>query len=98
MYRYHQTELKYAAWDTFNNEGYFNFCVPLNMLQGFCEDYKRVVINFRYELILIRSRIDNTCLNGEPVMEFEIEILKIQWRMPHVILSEVTKLSMLRDL
>jgi len=22
-------------------EGYFNFCVPLNMLLGFCEDYKR---------------------------------------------------------
>jgi len=24
--------------------GYFNFCVPLYMLLGFCEDYRRVVI------------------------------------------------------
>ncbi|XP_070169717.1 uncharacterized protein [Polyergus mexicanus] len=32
--------------------GNFNFCVPLNVLLGFCENYKRVVINARHELIL----------------------------------------------
>ncbi|XP_024883553.1 uncharacterized protein LOC112462155 [Temnothorax curvispinosus] len=45
-----------------NKNGYFNFCVPLSLLLGFCEDYKRV------------------------------------WRMPHVALSEINKLSMLRAL
>ncbi|XP_011865082.1 PREDICTED: uncharacterized protein LOC105560514, partial [Vollenhovia emeryi] len=35
--------LKNAGWDVaFNGKGDFNFCVPLNMLLGFCEDYKRV--------------------------------------------------------
>ncbi|XP_029677190.1 uncharacterized protein LOC115243995 [Formica exsecta] len=45
-----------AAWNMSHNaaEAYFNFCVPLNILLGFCEDYKRVVINARHELILIR--------------------------------------------
>ncbi|XP_011880458.1 PREDICTED: uncharacterized protein LOC105568974 [Vollenhovia emeryi] len=57
--------LKNAGWDVaFNGKGDFNFCVPLNMLLGFCEDYKRV----------------------------------IQWRMPHVLLNEVNKLSILRTL
>ncbi|XP_024872494.1 uncharacterized protein LOC112455039 [Temnothorax curvispinosus] len=55
--------LRNAGWEPHNNpNGYFNFCVPLNLLLGFCEDYKRV------------------------------------WRMPHVVLSEVNKLSMLRAL
>ncbi|RLU16029.1 hypothetical protein DMN91_011787 [Ooceraea biroi] len=43
-------------------EGDFNFCMPLNMLLGFCEDYKRVMINARHELILIRLRNDNNCV------------------------------------
>jgi len=43
-----------AGWEPWNPSNvYFNFCVPHNMLLGFCEDYKRVVINARHELILI---------------------------------------------
>ncbi|XP_076660053.1 uncharacterized protein LOC143363339 [Halictus rubicundus] len=77
----------------------FNFCVPMSMLLGFCEDYKRVVINARHELILIRSRTDANALRGssdnaKPVLD----LYKIQWRMPHVTLDEIHKLSMLRIL
>lgn len=92
--------LENAAWNMSHNaaEAYFNFCVPLNLLLGFCEDYKRVVINARHELILIRSRNDNNCIFGHASAEADIELFKIQWRMPHVILSEVNKLSLLRAL
>src|SRR5436190_20332200 len=93
--------LKNAGWDltsTFTVEDYFNFCVPLNMLLGFCEDYKRVVINARHELILIRSRSDNNCIHVKEAIDLDIELHKIQWRMPHVILNEVNKLSLLRAL
>ncbi|XP_072750554.1 uncharacterized protein [Anoplolepis gracilipes] len=68
------------------------------MLLGFCEDYKRVVKNARHELILIRSRNDNNCLFGAQAAEAEIELHKIQWRMPHIILNEISKLSLLRAL
>ncbi|XP_026825420.1 uncharacterized protein LOC105282200 [Ooceraea biroi] len=68
------------------------------MLLGFCEDYKRVVINARHELILIRSRNDNNSLLGDPALEPKIELFKIQWRMPHALLNAVNKLSMLRAL
>jgi len=37
-------------WDAHTGaNGYFNFCVPLYILLGFCEDYRRVVINARHE-------------------------------------------------
>ncbi|KMQ92433.1 hypothetical protein RF55_7567 [Lasius niger] len=88
-----------ASWtDPITVNGYFNFCVPLYMLLGFCEDYRRVVINARHELILIRSRNDNNCLVGDSALRPEVNIFKIQWRMPHVLLSEIKKLSMLRAL
>ncbi|XP_012054323.1 PREDICTED: uncharacterized protein LOC105617375 [Atta cephalotes] len=76
----------------------FNFCVPLYVLLGFCEDYKRVVINARHELILIRAHNDNNCLMEDPATEPTLELFKVQWRMPHVLLSEINKLSMLRAL
>jgi len=45
-------------------ELYLNIFMPLNMLLSFCEDYKRVVVNARHELILIQSRNDYNCLVG----------------------------------
>ncbi|XP_018402809.1 PREDICTED: uncharacterized protein LOC108779802 [Cyphomyrmex costatus] len=91
--------LRNAGWDPQTEaDGYFNFCVPLNVLLGFCEDYRRVVINARHELILIRARNDVNCLLGNWTVEPKLELFKIQWRMPHVVLSEINKLSMLRAL
>ncbi|RLU25440.1 hypothetical protein DMN91_001596 [Ooceraea biroi] len=94
--------LKNAGWDIVNfsngEEGHFNFCVPLSMLLGFCEDYRCVVINARHELIVIRSRNDNNCLRGDAEIQPEIELLKVQWRMPHIALNEINKLAMLRTL
>ncbi|XP_018357063.1 PREDICTED: uncharacterized protein LOC108757158 [Trachymyrmex septentrionalis] len=88
--------LRNAGWDAQTTAaGYFNFCVPLYVLLGFCEDYRRVVIN---ELILIRARNDNNCLMGDSMIEPTLELSKVQWRMPHVLLSEINKLSMLRAL
>jgi len=49
----------------------------------------------RYELILIRARNDHNCLTGDPATEPTFELFKVQWRMPHVLLSEINKLSML---
>ena len=93
--------LKYASWNLTGyplTDGNFNFCVPLNTLFGFCEDYKRIIINARHELVLIRSRSDVNCLIGRANTNPIIELLKIQWRMPHVALSEINKLSLLRTL
>ncbi|XP_071652197.1 uncharacterized protein [Temnothorax longispinosus] len=105
-------KLQNAGWSyptsesNLNNASHqFNFCVPLNIFLGFCEDYRRVVINARYELILIRSRSDHNCVVDpkktvprDPAKDPKITLLKVQWRMPHVALNDVTKLSLLRTL
>lgn len=78
---------------------YFNYCVPLNILLGFCEDYKKIVINARHELILIRSRIDtNAIFSPNQNLKPKIELLKVQWKMPHITLEELNKLTVLRIL
>ena len=70
-----------AGWGLKRRDGlivknHFNFCIPLKYLLGFCVDYKRIIINARHELILIRSRNDNTAVIGSPMLEPEIELLK----------------------
>ncbi|XP_071578901.1 uncharacterized protein [Temnothorax nylanderi] len=71
-----------------------------NVGPRFCEDYKRVVINARHELILIRSRNDTNCIITKPERHKNpmITLLKVQWRMPHVVLNDINKLSLLRTL
>ncbi|KAL6254106.1 hypothetical protein P5V15_014726 [Pogonomyrmex californicus] len=82
--------LRNAGWEArINADGDFNFCVLLYALLGFCEDYRRMVINARHELILIRSRNDNNCLMGNSALDPVIDLFKIQWRMPHVLLNEI---------
>jgi len=49
--------------------------MPLSMLLGFCEDYKRLIVNARPELILIRATI---IIGGNPVTESEIKLFKVQ--------------------
>ncbi|XP_020297293.1 uncharacterized protein LOC109861865 [Pseudomyrmex gracilis] len=84
-------------------DSYFSFCVPLSMLLGFCEDYKHTIINARHELILIRSRNDKNCITAisqvdRDALNGNIELFKVQWRMPHVVSNDVTKLLLLRTL
>jgi len=93
--------LKNAGWniEMLQTAGEFSYCVPLNILLGFCEDYKRVVINARHELILIRARTDANCVianvsSDEPMLT----VSRVQWKMPHVMLNDVNKLTLLRAL
>ena len=94
--------LRNAGWfndsSQITDQGEFNFSVPLKNLLEFCEDYRRIVINARHELILIRARNDNNCTVASGEEKPMIELLKIQWRIPHVSLNEVNKLSLLRTL
>uniref|UniRef100_A0ABD2WBM8 Double jelly roll-like domain-containing protein n=1 Tax=Trichogramma kaykai TaxID=54128 RepID=A0ABD2WBM8_9HYME len=41
-----------------DENGYFDVHLPLNMIFGFAEDYKKIIVNAKHELILIRSRND----------------------------------------
>ena len=76
----HNAELipsKYSAKSLMTPDGYFNFCMPLSMLLGFCENYKRVIINIRHELNFDTSN-DNNCIVGDSATKPTLELYKIQ--------------------
>lgn len=88
--------LKIAGWNMNESaEGNFNFCIPLKTIFGFVEDYKNVIINAKHELILMRSRSDtNMFIGANDRAKFKIS--KIQWRMPHIQVSDAEKLNLLK--
>ena len=80
-----------------NAVGYFDISVPLSMIFGFAEDYHKIIINAKHELILTRSRIDaNAILQTAPNEQYKFEINKIEWLLPSVRLSDLRKLKLLK--
>lgn len=95
--------LNNAGWDPdgtpvmTDNKGYFNICIPLRLLLGFCEDHKKVVVNTKHELVLIRSSTDmNAAFSSKPEEKPKVVINKIIWKVPHISLSDAQKLKFLK--
>jgi hypothetical protein len=103
-----------AAWDSdikntdkgFIDSGNFNGCINLKDLFGFCEDYKRILINCNQQLILNRASLDinavkqykdNAVVADAPKLkDVKINITKILWRMPIVKVSDKEKIRLLK--
>lgn len=79
--------------------GYFSVSIPLNKILGFAEDYNKIILNCKHELILLRSNtnINAVKLNTNEILE-DISISKIVWRMPHIKLSDRERIQFLRYL
>lgn len=81
-------KLQNAGWfpkeDVVFDAGKFSVCIPLNMVLGFFEDYKKIIINMKQELVLIRSNNDLDSVTAEAEEKPKISIDKIYWRVPHV--------------
>lgn len=95
-----------AGWNTENADcvvevndtttGHFNLCVPLRLLFGFAEDFRKIVINLRQELVLIRSNSDhNAIINSVTTETNKVEIEKIMWKMPHISVADAERLKLL---
>lgn len=86
-----------------NKHGCFDFCLPLRMLLGFAEDYRRILINVRQELVLLRSSTDYDAIVApdgatKDNLEWKLFIDKIVWRVPHLRLADQHRLSLLKQL
>ncbi|XP_051154932.1 uncharacterized protein LOC127291522 [Leptopilina boulardi] len=82
-----------------NDDGYFDVNIPLSMILGFAEDYRKIVVNAKHELILTRSRTDlNAIVNiqGLEREEFRISINKIEWMIPYLFVGDRQKIELLR--
>ncbi|XP_044014012.1 uncharacterized protein LOC122856407 [Aphidius gifuensis] len=65
--------LENAGWlmsdeeSLFDSSGYFDISIPLSLLLGFAEDYKKIIMNAKHKLILIRANSNvNACLQEQP--------------------------------
>lgn len=67
------------------NQTDFNFSVPMKELLGFCEDYNRVMINAKQEIVLLRNRTINNSLydkTGDKITS--LTLTTVQWHIQYV--------------
>lgn len=75
-----------------DENGKFNVSIPLKMLMGFFEDFKKIILNMKQELVLIRSSsdldavlfMDDTEPKTATVETPKVSLDKIYWKMPHI--------------
>lgn len=75
--------------------GTFQCMLPLKFLFGFCDDYRKVIMNCKHELILVRSRTNNNFYQAADDV-LQLTINKIHWKIEHVMLSDKAKLKMFK--
>ena len=76
----------------------FTFSIPLNMLFGFFEDYKKSIINVKQELILLRAATNNNALLSADAATVDFEITDLYWRVPHATPNNRDKEKILRKI
>ena len=76
----------------------YDVMVPLSIWFGFCDDYRKVILNSRHELIMNRARNSINCVHGgseaADSASVKIKVSKVEWRMPHITLADKVKLHM----
>ncbi|XP_043474824.1 uncharacterized protein LOC122506602 [Leptopilina heterotoma] len=79
-----------------DNNGNFDISIPLSVIFGFAEDYQKIIVNARHELILTRSRNDVNAILQTAEELVKISIDKIEWLLPNVRLSDARKFKLLK--
>ncbi|XP_047993592.1 uncharacterized protein LOC125238959 [Leguminivora glycinivorella] len=75
----------------------FSYTVPLSHLLGFAEDYKKVIVNAKHELILNRASTNEHCATvAADSTPIDVTITRIVWRMPVVKVSDREKLRLMQ--
>lgn len=76
----------------------FSFCVPLKLLLGFAEDYTKILLNVKQELVLLRSSTDKNVIEqpAASLHNSKIVIDKLIWKMPYIRVNDELKLSLLK--
>lgn len=88
--------------DTEGGEKIFDVVIPLSIWFPFCDDYRKIILNAKHELVLNRSRQSLDCTSGGVAATasavLKVVVTKIEWKMPHVTLSDHMKLNMMNYL
>lgn len=90
--------LKNACWlgpgNVQNKVKEFVYSVPLKHLLGFAEDFRRVLVNSKQELVLLRSATDVNVVQTANTGTLTLDIDKIYWRIPHITVNDAQKLKL----
>lgn len=89
-----------------DDKGKFNVSIPLKMLMGFFEDYKKIIINVKQELVLIRASndldgvifIDDTEPKTAALETPKISFEKLHWKIPHITVDIPQQLALTKIL
>nr|CAH7767386.1 unnamed protein product [Callosobruchus chinensis] len=83
--RYH-----HAGWNHLEDlkltdtQGFFSVNVPLKYLMGFFEDFTKILVNIRQELVLLRSSTDlNAYTTTKQEEKGQIELHRVLWKIPY---------------
>ncbi|XP_043285552.1 uncharacterized protein [Venturia canescens] len=77
--------------------GYFDISIPLSMILGFADDYRRIVVNAKHELILTPANSDTNAIiqTADAAEQFKITLSKIEWMIPYVSVADQWKIKLL---
>lgn len=85
-----------------NANGEFSACIPLKYWLGLFEDFKKILVNSRLELILTRSHSDLNVLtkveheDGSNTNSVKVVLNKIIWKVPHITVDDEERLKLLK--
>ena len=94
-------------WDR-TNTGKFSVILPLDHIFGFCEDYRKVMYGLKHVLTLRRNHNNDAIIKSaeqgeidgvakDKVTDGRIDIKRLSWHMPHILLSDEAELSLYSD-
>ena len=66
------------------DKGTFSFCIPLNHIFGFCDDYNKVLYGFKHTLTLVRKSDNDAIFKLTGVTAGKVNLTKLSLFMPHV--------------
>ena len=66
------------------DKGTFSFCIPLNHIFGFADDYNKVLYGFKHTLTLVRKADNDAIFRLTDVAKGKVNLTKLSLFMPHV--------------
>ena len=73
--------------------------IPLKKMLSLFQDYRKIIIFSRLELIFVRAKSDVDCIIEQVnTNNLNIEITQISWKMSHLEINEMIKLKIMKIL
>ena len=66
------------------DKGTFSFCIPLNHIFGFADDYNKELYGFKHTLTLVRKADNDAIIKASGVTAGKVNLTKLSLFMPHV--------------